>query len=58
MFLKSFPKRKHWSKHRPQGIPLPELQTLPFVEYVGKGEEKQNICGWTAHMHMSVIMEE
>lgn len=49
-------KRRLPCKPKPQSLPFPQLQTLPFVEYVGKGEEKQKQCGWGAHM--SVILEE
>lgn len=37
-------------------LPFSGYQAFPFVEYMGKGEEKQKQCGWGAHM--SVILEE
>lgn len=48
-------RRPRW-KHRQQSGPSTELQTLPFVEYVEKVDEKQKLCGWGAHM--SVILGE
>lgn len=52
-FFSFSPKKKTSVEHRQQSGPSPELQTLPFVEYVEKVDEKQKLCGWGTHMSVS-----